>query len=336
MFAQARLKLTMWYLITLLIVSGMFSAFIYQSVSRDLEKQFASIETRFEFIGGEVRFSRVDGMMLEHLLDAKQTVFKELLIANLAIAILGSIGGWILAGFTLRPIEKMLESQKRFVADASHELRTPLTALQTEIEVGLRSKKLSIKEAKTLLQSNLEEINRLRLLTNRLLDMTNIQAGRLKIEIMPVDVNEVVRDVVKSLKHLADQKGIKITVEGQGGVIDADEFRFMELITILLDNAIKYTPEQGTVGIKLSTTNKVMSMQVWDTGHGIAKVEKNKVFTRFYRTEQSRTSQNGAGGFGLGLSLANEIVSLHHGSIKVSDNQPQGSIFTICLPIEQK
>ena len=177
MFRSARVKLTGWYLLIIMLISMVFSAVIYTSTTRELERGFRRAEMRFR---GEELDTPCPRQRPEHLRfsftedieAAKKRVVLNLLMINGAILAFSSAAGYFLAGKTLRPIEATMEEQKRFVADASHELRTPLTALKTSIEVALRKKRLVDKDSRAIMESSLEDIDGLESLANNLLSLT--------------------------------------------------------------------------------------------------------------------------------------------------------------------
>ena len=152
MFQSARLKLTLWYLLIIMSISLFFSGIIYRSVSFEVQSRLSRIEERFP----EWQPGRPMLLLVEDLAFVKRRVLLMLFYLNGVILAVAGAAGYFLAGKTLNPIEAALEEQKRFVADASHELRTPLTALKTSIEVTLRQKKLTVQEAKAVLQGSLE------------------------------------------------------------------------------------------------------------------------------------------------------------------------------------
>src|SRR4030042_6056054 len=160
MFKKARLKLTAWYLAIIMFISLSFSAFIYKSVTLELQNRFNIIERRLEirdYNFGPPQAGQVE-FFIEDLEASRNRILLVLLYTNITILIFSSIAGYFLAGKTLNPIEKSMEEQRRFVADASHEFRTPLTSLKTSIEVALRDKKICLNDAKTVLKGSLDDM----------------------------------------------------------------------------------------------------------------------------------------------------------------------------------
>jgi signal transduction histidine kinase len=259
--------------------------------------------------------------------DGRKHLALKLVYFNLIILTLGSLASYQLARRTLRPIEEALEAQTRFSGDASHELRTPLTAMQSEIEVALRNSKLSAADARKLLQSNLEEVAKLKNLSDGLLRLAR---GTSQLERGPVDLAEAVNQAEGRLTKLAQSKQIKFSRQGGTVIALGDAQTLVELISILLDNAIKYSPSGSTVTVELSKQNKQAVITVLDQGSGVADADLPHIFERFYRADSSR-SKDQVDGYGLGLSIAQKIVEAHDGSITVRNNH--GASFTVRLPL---
>lgn len=334
MFRSARVKLTVYYLLIIMFISGLFSFAIYRVVTSELETRFSTIERRIEFEQRGFGLPPAQRAFLAgHLEGAKRRVLAILLLANGVILVFSGVAGYFLAGKTLRPIEEALEEQKRFVADASHELRTPLTSLKTSIEVALRDKKMTTKEAKETLQSSLEEADNLGILASDLLDLTRYQKASTDLTFKQVDAGRLLEDVSKKVQPLAKDKDINLEVNSAKAILKADETSLNKVITILLDNAIKYTPKKGKVTATAKVDRRHFFLEVKDTGIGIRQSDIPHIFDRFYRVDQSRSKME-VPGFGLGLSMAKEIVDLHKGSIEVASAFGKGSTFTVKLPLK--
>lgn len=334
MFKRARLELTAWYVLIIMLISFTFSAFIYNEVSREFKNRLLTIEQRLSVEAP--RNFWVQGPVHEYFKNdleiARNRIFLILIYANGFILVLSSMLGHYLAGKALEPIEEALEEQKRFVADASHELKTPITALSTSIEVSLRDKKLDLKEAKKTLKESLDDIDSLKILTNELLALARINENNLNLE--RIDTRKLISNVLKIFEKQAKTKNIKILKKLIHVYIKADSEKMEKLISILLDNAIKYTAKEGkiTVSSEVSKNVRVFILKVKDTGIGIAEKHLEKIFDRFYRVETSR-SKIKTEGFGLGLSLAKGIVDKHKGKIEVISRVGKGSTFIIKLPM---
>ena len=252
---------------------------------------------------------------------------------NLVILALSVLASYKLARQTLGPIEEAHNAQARFTADASHELRTPLTAMRTEIEVALRDKKLSSSDARELLASNLEEINKLELLSNALLKLA--QTGQDGVPMKQTNIKHLVESAIDRVRKPADLRAVTIKAEVKDAKLCGDEASLTELFVILLDNAIKYSSSKTEVLVTMKKVGNELCVAISDHGQGISAQDMPRIFDRFYRADNSRSRQK-VEGYGLGLSIAKKIVELHNGSIEVTSTLGQGSVFTVKLPLNQK
>lgn len=334
-FLNARLRLTLWYIAIVAIVSGAFSAIIYNGVVEDIANSFQMAEFRIQGpVGGTPLFvprRTVLKILQEDFENAKRAVVWRLVKVNGIILFASGIAAYVLAGKTIQPIEEALEEQKRFTADAGHELKTPLTALRTELEVALRAKKLSTKEAKSLLKSNLEEVVSLQKLAENLMLLNRYSKNHNGLHFEDVNIKEAIEKAAKKLKPMADEKNIEINLDLANIDVRGDFQSLEELMTILLDNAIKYSHKNSEVKVINQISRKNVVVKVIDQGVGIAKNEQKHLFDRFWRADSSR-NRTQAGGYGLGLAIAKEIVDRHKGEISVESKLAKGSTFKITLP----
>jgi len=335
MFRSARFKITVWYVIAIMVISLAFSLVIYRSIAQDLNQRYINIENqiRSNFKNLEKIPPVLKNMLQNDLRVAKQRVYFMLLFANGGIFILSILVGYFLAGRTLRPIEEMVEEQNRFISDASHELRTPLAALKTSTEVALRDRDMSAAEARRILEENLEDIGSLEMLSEHLLHLAQYQRGRRVLDFKKINLAEAAERAYKKIAAVAKKKNITFDLEVRDAWINADIISIDELVLILLDNALKYTPEGGKVSLKAAPEGRHALLEVTDSGEGISPRDQNHIFDRFYRADRSR-SKNRVSGFGLGLPVAKKITALHHGSIKVDSRIGQGSTFTVRIPLQ--
>jgi signal transduction histidine kinase len=235
----------------------------------------------------------------------------------------------LLARRTLQPIQDALEAQSRFTSDASHELRTPLTAMQAEIEVALRDKSLTKEDARALLESNLEEVVKLRRLSDRLLQLASADN---EMELTPTSLEEVSIEALNRALPQAEAKNILITNEAGPLLVMGNSENLTDVVAILLENAIKYSPPKTTIRVQSQKHGKQALLRVKDQGQGIKASEIPHIFERFYRADQSRTGHS-AGGYGLGLAIAKQIVTLHRGDIYCKSTPTKGTTFTVALPL---
>ncbi|HEY8503658.1 MAG TPA: heavy metal sensor histidine kinase [Gemmataceae bacterium] len=228
-------------------------------------------------------------------------------------------------------LERSFAQARRFTADASHELRTPLTAIRTEAEVALASP-TDAEAYQQLLGSILEECGRMTRLTDQLLTLAREDAGAAAAEAVPVDLGQLAREVVETLRPLAAAKGLRVRAElGEGVTVAGDAVRLRQVLLNLLDNAIKYTPEGGTVTARVGRQGQEAVVTVADTGEGIPPEHLPHVFERFYRVDKARSRE--MGGTGLGLSIAKSIVTAHGGRIGLRSSPGAGTTCTVALPL---
>lgn len=337
MFKSARLQLTLFYLAVLLGFSLVVTTTIRVLAEREYLQ--SNMVQRGELHEIVVRWSdwavgRPDSSSFIDAQEAqadlvRQRLNQELFLINLAALVLGGLLSYWFAGRTLRPIEEAHEAQARFAADASHELRTPLTNLQLENEVFLRQKHFTEQEARDLINSNLEEVQRLEGLSSNLLALT--QYGQTPLPLKPVPIKRIVDEAVKSSQKLAEARGVTITAELMPRTILGHPESLAQLMSILLDNALKYGPEKGTVTVGGSKQDGGYALWVQDEGPGISETDMPYIFDRLYRGDKARSSK--AGGYGLGLSLARAIAKANNAELTVYNIQPKGARFTLQLPL---
>jgi signal transduction histidine kinase len=227
----------------------------------------------------------------------------------------------------------MLDEQHRFISDASHELRTPLTSLKSALEVTLREKNLSASEAKSTMKESLTDVNKLQSLTDALLQLAQYQSPATGAQYTSVDLSQAIASATRNVSGVSKQKHISIDYTPSHISIEADSYGVTDAVTILLDNAIKYSPNGSVVRIATERTDGAAIIKVIDHGQGIAVKDVPHIFDRFYRADIAR-AKHGTGGYGLGLSIAKQIVTLHGGTITVESTWHKGSIFTVRLPVK--
>src|SRR5882724_2083959 len=227
-------------------------------------------------------------------------------------------------------LEEAFHHISRFSADASHELRTPLTIMRGELEAAVQNSKIDA-EAREALGTVLDETVRLSKIVDQLLTMSRLDAGEAFLEISHFDFSELVRTTVEHMRLLADEKRLSLQVEAAEQVeVEGDQSRLQQVVVNLLDNAIKYTPEGGSVRVSVRTESDKAVLTVTDTGIGISKEGQSHIFERFYRTDKARSRQ--LGGTGLGLSIVKSIGAAHGGHVSVQSADGGGSTFRFEIP----
>lgn len=330
MFQSAYLRLTMWYVLIIMTISFLFSVWVYTEATRELrigfDHQQAVLQERF-FIEVPAVRTFVGGRLEDQLRESIRRIQMNLLYFNVLVLGAGAVASYLLAKRTMRPIQEAMDAQNRFTADASHELRTPLAAMKTEIEVALRDKKMPRTEVEELLQSNLEEIDRLTRLSEGLLTLTRDDIG----PPAPVRLEKVAPEVIARLRPLAEAKNISIVADLPEATAQANRAAVDKIIGILLDNAIKYSPEKSSIRLQTMARDGNVYLHVVDQGYGIKSNDLRHIFERFYRADTARSKQK-IEGHGLGLSIAQQLAVAMEGVITVKSSPDKGSTFTLRLP----
>ncbi len=230
----------------------------------------------------------------------------------------------------LRRLERV---RRDFVANVSHEFKTPLTAIQGFAETLLGGAIDDVDHRTRFLEIIREQASRLARLTDDLLKLSRIEAGRLELEWRPVSVKGIVNGCIETTRLKAEQKGIVISsiVPDDIPPMRGDNSQLSEVLQNLLDNAVQYTPERGRVEVAVTTDGTSAAITVADSGIGIPEADLERIFERFYRVDAARSRE--AGGTGLGLSIARHIVEAHGGRIWVESAIGRGSKFHFSIPI---
>jgi integral membrane sensor signal transduction histidine kinase len=254
--------------------------------------------------------------------ETRGSVIMSLVVLNGVMLLVGYWLSLLLARRTLEPIERSIEQQAQFVSDASHELRTPLTALMTTNEVALRKKTLDDKKVRVVFQRNIDEVEKLRELTDNLLRLT--QVDNQQIEKQAIDMAKFVRDTVDRYQPVANKKQVALDVQVPSVTHVVAVAAVTQILGTLIDNAIKYSPPGSTVVIRLDG----QTLSVVDQGIGIAKEDQARIFDRFYRSDEARTRGQNSG-YGLGLTIARAVADKNGYQLSVKSEAGQGSTFNL-------
>ncbi len=220
---------------------------------------------------------------------------------------------------------------RQFTSDASHELRTPLTVMKGETDLVLRRPRL-LDDYKSVLESNLEEIDRMTRIVDELLFLSRADMGEVRVESLPVAMESLVEDIHRQAKLLAQDRNIEVLLGTvMPVVVQGDDLRLRELLLNLVENAMKYSHPGGKVEIALLNDGREARLSVTDHGIGIAPADHKKIFQRFFRTDVARGHTKK--GTGLGLAICSWIAELHKGRVEVKSALGQGSTFTVVLPL---
>ena len=247
-------------------------------------------------------------------------------VAGVALA---TLGGFLLAGRALQPIRVAMDTQRRFVSDASHELRTPVAVMKANAELLLRHPDQTVEANIDQVAAINEEADHLSRLVGDLLLLARADEQRLEVIREEVDLAEIGGGLVRDMAPVAEMRSIRLTSELAPGTLQGDGQRLRQLLAILLDNALKYTPEGGRIELRTKRSGRSWVLSVKDTGPGIPEEAQARIFDRFYRHDEARSPQAGTG---LGLAIARWIAEAHGGRISVVSTVGEGATFTVTLP----
>ena len=293
---------------------------VYRAVLTEMN--IDSVSTNIKYAAVLINTSQLEQISQNH---------EQLIVVVMAsFWILSILASLYLARVSVKPLMESIQKQKSFVENASHELRTPLAVLQNRLETLFRKPEATIMESSESIASSLEEVRNMRFLTTNLLNLARRDDG-IKPELAEVEP-DFFNATFTNFEMIASENNRVFRFENRiHRTIITDKLLLKQLMTILFDNAVKYTEEEGDIYFEISTTERSLYLTVADNGIGITAADKKKIFDRFYRVDKARTRQKG--GFGLGLSLAKQIVDALKGSISVKDNKPNGTIFEVKIAI---
>ena len=271
--------------------------------------------------------------------DRYATLIAEFGTAAFIAVVLVAIGGWVVTRQSTAPIEQSIEHMRRFMADAAHELRTPITVVRSRAEIALQRSR-SADDYAAALRGIDSEAQRLGQIVEDLLMLARADAGERPLAHERVFLDDVALDAAEAARALAHRKSIRVDVDSfEEAPVTGDPALLRQLVLILLDNAIKYTPTGGTIRMNVQTRDAAAVLSVADTGIGIPSEHVPHVFERFYRGDPARTrasAADGSGvsseGAGLGLSIAQWIVREHHGSIHIDSQADRGTVIEVQIP----
>lgn len=279
------------------------------------------------YVGGQV-IGGIQSSISEH---QYENTMQSLLQALLVVLFLGLIGAGgvslALVQRSMRPIRAAIQRQRDFVADAAHELRTPLAIQRTVAEVGMADDTPDNRAA--TVEQMLVENKHLTRLVDDLSLLARADSNAVTIGRAPMDLSSLVSDTTSELQWLAEERGMHLTLAADPDIwISGDVMRLRQLLLVLLDNALKYTPAGGTVDVQLHARSGRPQLRIGDSGPGIDPTDLPRIFDRFYRADKARTGE----GSGLGLAIAKWIVEAHGGAIQAGNATPHGAIFTATFP----
>jgi two-component system sensor histidine kinase CiaH len=304
MFKSTRIKVTVLIVILSMLISLLFSSLIYGRIVRVTRQDLMNMPKNLQQEHRQKinnNFSRV-----------RENTLQSLIFGNVAIFITTAGIGYIVSGNIIKPIEQNIKNQKKFIANAAHELKTPITVMKTQLQVNLKDPKV---KNKALLSSLTEETTKIANLINSLLTLNKVENN--KLTRTQINLKDTVLEVVKSMNFAIKQKELTIDTNLNDLTILGYQNEIRELVTILLDNAIKFSHLKGKIEIKTNQNELVIK----DYGSGMTKTQIERAFDRFYKANESRSNE----GFGLGLSIAKEIANNHSAKININSELGQGT-----------
>lgn len=325
-------RLAASYLAIIMVLSISFSWVFYKTSAHELGRQLPPDSLFITTGGGFGPGSDYHQFFRDRIDEGRHALLIRLVLLNIVVLAGGALLSYYLSRRTLKPIEDAMEAQSRFVTDASHELRTPLTAVMASNEVALRKPNLTLKSAKGVLQSNLEEMTKLKDLSDGLLSLA--QQDEKTLISQPLSLQDVAAEAMNRVVQAAQTKHIAIKDTVPDISIMGDPQSLTQAVVVLLDNAIKYSSKKSTISIDGYQKDGHSYLSVRDEGKGISPVDLPHIFDRFYRADLSRTKLDSPG-YGIGLAIAKKIVGQHHGKIMASSTLGKGSTFAIELPLAE-
>ncbi len=263
-----------------------------------------------------------------------QETVDELVLVLLPLGIgglgLAAIGGAYMAGRAVRPVRESFERQRAFIADASHELKTPLTLIRVDTEV-LQSG-LENPDDRELADEVLAETDRMSTILSDLLTMARLDAGVLDVARKPFDLSNLIREEAERFKVRATREEVRLEVRVPDELLaSGDPASTGQILAALLDNALRFTPSEGSIEVAAREQDGLVEATVRDTGPGISPEHLPRVFERFYRAEAARGRADG-GGTGIGLAIALGLARAQEGDLEAANAKDGGAVFRLKLP----
>jgi signal transduction histidine kinase len=268
-------------------------------------------------------------------------ILTAVLLVCAGAAVVVGVASWYLAGQSLGPARRTWELQQTFVANASHELRAPVTLIRASAEYALKhSSSRSVvplnesdacrnPSVQVVLEDILTEVDHLSRLVDDLLLLSRMDAGQLELDITSFSVGELLSGAGRSFARLAEDRGVRLITTAGDATVRADATRLRQIVLILLDNALRHTPADGTITLRANADGQQVAISVVDTGSGIAAEDLPRVFDRFYSAGAPGGEDTGAG---LGLAIAKALIEKQKGKIEVTSREGEGTRVTLCLP----
>ncbi len=321
-FNGAVLRLTAYYTFSVFCILVTFSFLVYGLFLFGTEHEFLEQELLYT-----TEFEKEETAVFKEI---QEDLFDVLVVSDLIFLFISIITAYVLARRTLAPLSVSYQLQRRFVADAAHELRTPLAVMKAGSELLLQQER-GTDQYKKFIGESLEEVNRLIALSNDLLFLAQnkeVQKGNQA----EFSLSDVCMGQTTSILPYAEKKGISVSHTIAPAVLLNGRMSDMaRLVLNLLKNAVDYNTRGGSVSVTLSKDGSQAVLVIQDTGIGMSEKDLSHIFDRFYKADSSRTQTNETGS-GLGLSIVNEILLEHKGTVAVESKQGIGTTFTLRFP----
>lgn len=315
-------------------LSIVFSLVIFRVASGEIQVRLERLQTNLQQTQQSQNSNVPPPIMLMQNIrqieeDAASTnLSTQLVYVNIFVLLFGGFISYFLARRSLLPIEKAHDAQSRFTSDASHELRTPLAVMKTELEVALRDNNATAESLREVLTSNLEEVDKLSKLSEMLLSISRIDNSGLKLS--SVNLAKVTKETIKQFGKPAGRIRFK---PGKQQIVFGNEVAIADIVKILIDNALQYSPAGSAIYISISHNSGNAVFQITNSGNGIDADKLPYIFDRFYRADSSRTNGKHKG-HGLGLALAKNITELHNGNLSATSTPGKDTTFKLVLPLK--
>ncbi len=255
-----------------------------------------------------------------------QYLFGLFILGSIA-SLLMAFASWVLAGRSIKPAQRAWDQQQQFISNASHELRAPLTLLRANADYALRTS--SAEERKESLQDIVNDVDYMDRLVEDLLLLSRLDAHRLTLVDDPIAISELLGETARQVEKLAVAREVRVSVEEASGTVRGDRVRLRQVLLILLDNALRFTPSGGTVRLASHVSGRQVAITVMDSGSGIPPEHLSHIFERFYQVPGQEEAVRGNG---LGLSIAKGLVEAHHGKISIASQPGKGTSVQVLLP----
>jgi len=325
-FRTARWRLTLQYWAIIIVIVAILSSALYELHAHDVG--------RIEGRRAVPEISAERGALLEtpSLAEYLETLGRSILLADLVTVLVAGGLSYLLATRTLRPIKRAVEAEQRFFANAAHDLRTPLAVMRSEAEVALRGPP-SPQETRAVLESSLEEIDRMSLMVNQMLDLARGAPPRHAggDAFQTVDLSALARGITAKLAVRAGLKGIALSADAEEiARILGDPTSLERAVYNVLENSLAYTPSGGTIRVSVRRAGGHVLLEVADTGIGIDPADLPRITEAFFRGDQARGTHTG--GAGLGLTIVKAAMDEHRGEILTTSAIGRGTTITLRFP----